>query len=34
MGIKIPISQNIKHKYTYNKKYTYINKLAFVFIVI
>ena len=30
MGIKIPISQNIKHKYTYNKKYTYINKHVFV----
>ena len=34
MGIKTPISQNIKHKYKYNKKYTYINKPAFVFIVI
>ena len=34
MGIKIPIYQNIKHKYTYNRKYTYINKPVFVFIVI
>ena len=34
MGIKIPICQNIKHKYIYNKKYTYINKPVFVFIVI
>ena len=34
MGIKIPISQNIKHKYTKNKKHTYINKPVFVFIVI
>ena len=34
MGIKIPICQNIKHKYTYNKKYTYTNKPDFVFIVI
>ena len=34
MGIKIPICQNIKHKYTYNKKYTYINKTVFVLIVI
>ena len=30
MGIKIPICQSIKHKYTYNKKYTYINKPVFV----
>ena len=34
MGIKIPICQNIKHKYTYNKRYTCINKPVFVFIVI
>ena len=34
MGIKIPISQNIKHKYIYNKKYAYINKPVIVFIVI
>ena len=34
MDIKIPISQNIKHKYTYNKKYTYINKPVFVFAII
>ena len=34
MVIKIPICQNIKHKYIYNKKYTYINKPVFVFIVI
>ena len=34
MGIKISICQNIKHKYTYNKKHTYINKPIFVFIVI
>ena len=26
MGIKISICQNIKHKYTWNKKYTCINK--------
>ena len=25
MGIKISTCQNIRHKYTYNKKYTYIN---------
>ena len=31
MGIKIPICQNIKHN---SKKYTYINKPVFVFIVI
>ena len=31
MGIKIPICQNIKHS---SKKYTYINKPVFVFIVI
>ena len=30
MGIKIPICQSIKHKYTYNKKYTYVNKPVFV----
>ena len=30
MGIKILICQNIKHEYTYNKKYTYINKPVFV----
>ena len=30
MGIKIPICQHMKHKYTYNKKYTCINKPAFV----
>ena len=34
MAIKIPICQNIKYKYTYNKKYTYIKKPVFVFIVI
>ena len=34
MGIKIPICQNIKHQYTYNKQYTYINKPVFVFVVI
>ena len=34
MVIKIPICQNIKHKYIHNKKYTYINKPVFVFIVI
>ena len=34
MGIKIPNCKNIKHKYTYNKKYTYINKPVFIFIVI
>ena len=31
MGIEIPICQNINHN---NKKYTYINKPVFVFIVI
>ena len=30
MGIKISVCQNIKHKYTWNKKYTYINKPVFV----
>ena len=30
MGLKIAICQNIKHKDTYNKKYTYINKPALV----
>ena len=34
MAIKIPICQNIKYKHTYNKKYTYIKKPVFVFIVI
>ena len=34
MGIKIPIYKNIKHKYTYNKKYTYTNKPVLIFIVI
>ena len=34
MGIIMSICQNIKHKYTYNKKYKYINKFVFVFIVI
>ena len=34
MSIKILICQNIKHKYTYSKKYRYINKPVFVFIVI
>ena len=34
MGIKIPIYQNIKHKYTNNKKYRYIIKPVFVFTVI
>ena len=33
MFTKIPIFQNIKHKYTYNKVYTYIKKPFFVFIV-
>ena len=26
MGIEIPICQNIKDKYRYNKNYTYISK--------
>ena len=30
MGIKIPIFQNIKRKYTYHKKYTYIDRPVFV----
>ena len=30
MDIKISTWQNIKHKYTYNRKYTYINKPVFV----
>ena len=34
MGIIMSICQNIKHKYIYNKKYKYINKFVFVFIVI
>ena len=34
MSIKILICQNIKHKYAYKKKDTYINKPVFVFIVI
>ena len=34
MDIKILICQNIKHEYTYNEKYRYINKPVFVFIVI
>ena len=34
MSIKILICQNIKHKYAYKKKDTYINKPFFDFIVI
>ena len=35
MSIKVPICQNIKHKYIYiQRKYTYINMYVFVFIVI
>ena len=34
MGIKIPIYQNIKHKYTNNKKYKYIIKPVFIFTII
>ena len=34
MSIKILICQNIKHNCTYSKKYRYINKPVFVFIVI
>ena len=34
MGIKIPIYKKIKHKYTYNKKYTYTNKPVFIVIAI
>ena len=30
MGIKLPIFQNIKHTYTYHKRYTYIDKSVFV----
>ena len=34
MSIKILICQNIKHKYAYKKKDTYIDKPVFDFIVI
>ena len=34
MGIKLPICQNRKQKYTSSKKYIYIKKPAIVFIVI